>query len=134
MHLEGGSPMAKVRRIDLSFDEFIAGTIGLSDVEMGIFWRACLLIYSRSGPIDRRTLRKACDSQARTFNRCLDRLLEGGKLIEKEGKLTQNRCQTEIKLASNRAETSAKNLANRWRKPLKNKETPHAAPTSFGDT
>src|SRR5262245_39893022 len=43
----------KVRRVDLSPDEYIAGTFGqLTPLQFAVYWAACLLIYSRGGAVD----------------------------------------------------------------------------------
>jgi uncharacterized protein YdaU (DUF1376 family) len=43
--------MSKVRRVDFSPDEWIAGTRELTMEERGAYWDVCALIYSRGGPI-----------------------------------------------------------------------------------
>lgn len=42
----------KVRYVDLTFDEFLAGVAGeLTPAQLGVYWMICLLIYSRGEPV-----------------------------------------------------------------------------------
>lgn len=112
----------KVRRIDLSFDEFIAGTIALSDVEMGIFWRACLLIYSAGGRVHKDVLRRCCTSDPRVYKRVIAGLLQSGKLTEDGAYFVNSRCVVELEFAKRRSAVGAENVSKRWSKYRKNNE------------
>ena len=72
----------KVRRIDFSPDEWLAGTTKLTLVEKGCYWTVCCLIYSKGGPVDDDPVWLArnmgCD--VRTWKAVRERLLELGKL------------------------------------------------------
>jgi hypothetical protein len=36
----------KIRRVFFSADEFLAGIVGMTPAEVGIYWTICSLIYS----------------------------------------------------------------------------------------
>jgi len=102
---------AKIRRIDFSPDEWIAGTLGMSLEEEAIYLRLVVRIYSHGGalPADPSELARLCGVRPQTMRRILPKLMP--KFVETDGKLTSNRCETEIKLAQNRIETARFNGA-----------------------
>lgn len=100
----------KPRRIDFYPADWLAGTIGLSVCERGLYITALMLIYSRGGPISTEQLRACCQREhGRTFTRLLRSLLDRGKLIQTEdGELDNYRCETELELARKRIEKATK--------------------------
>lgn len=75
--------MAKIRRVDFSPDEWLAGTRELTLEERGAYWDVCALMYSRGGPIpdDRKWLRQVLGAdRVRTVHRLIERLVAIGKL------------------------------------------------------
>ena len=106
----------KVRRIDFSPDEWLAGTTKLSVIEKGCYWTVCCLIYSKGGPVDDDPawLARNCGCDVRRWRSARARLLALGKLIllqpEKRaangtfagGKLTNSRCEQELNKARTR--------------------------------
>lgn len=92
----------KVRRIDFSFDEWIAGTVGMSVEEEGLYIRMIARYYSRGEALPDNPLEIArlCNVRPQMVRRLLPKLLE--KFEKTAGKLRQNRCETELKLAENR--------------------------------
>jgi hypothetical protein len=96
----------KIRRIDLSPDEWIAGTLGMSVEEEGLYFRIIVRMYSRGDalPADPVELAKICGVRPQLMRRILPKLLP--KFLETAGKLRQNRVETELKLARNRLETA----------------------------
>ena len=101
----------KIRRVDFSPDEWIAGCLGLTAEEEGIYIRMIMRYYSRGGPLpaDPVELGRLCGVRPQMMRRVLPKLLP--KFEETDGKLRQNRCETEIKLAENRIETARLNGA-----------------------
>lgn len=103
----------KVRRINYSADEMLAGVSGeLSAHEFGVYWMVCTLIYSSGRSIDDDAQRlagrfKGCNQ--RSIRSALDRLIELGKIEQKLGKLSVKRCEKELELSANRIKTSRKN-------------------------
>lgn len=101
----------KVRRIDFSPDEWIAGTLGMTIEEEGLYIRIIARIYSRGEalPSDPVELAHLCGVRPQMMRRLLPKLLP--KFDETPGKLRSNRCETELKLARNRVETARLNGA-----------------------
>jgi uncharacterized protein YdaU (DUF1376 family) len=92
----------KIRRIDFSPDEFIAGTMELSDAECGLYWRLCSLIYSRGRSVSRDELRAVSPSHGNAFNALLRRLIAIGKVIGNDADLIVKRCGNELEKAEKR--------------------------------
>ena len=102
--------MAKVRRIDFSPDEWLAGTRELSLEERGAYWDVCALIYSRGGPVndDEVWIAKALTCHVRTWRTIRARLIAAGKLASVDGKLVNLRTLREIQRAESRLKSSRK--------------------------
>ena len=106
----------KVRSINFSPDEWLAGTVALGVVDKGCFWTVCALIYSHGGPIDDDPiwLAKNCGCDPRTWKAARQRLLDCGKLTlvgpnsaggnggAGGGQLTNSRCEQELYKARER--------------------------------
>jgi hypothetical protein len=95
----------KIRRIDFSPDEFLAGTFMLPDIELAIYWRACALIYSRNAPIDIADLRRICSTRKDRFEEALDNLVGDGKLTRNLHEIDNKRARKELEISMNRART-----------------------------
>lgn len=100
--------MAKVRRIDFSPDEFLVGVADLKHDEIGPYWVACSLMYSRGGPIadDDAWIARACGCHVRTWRAIKARLIAVGKLTLEDGLLSNDRCLREIESAQGRLKQS----------------------------
>ena len=87
--------MSKIRRIDFSPDEWLAGTRELTLEERGAYWDVCALIYSRGGPIadDDVQIARALTCHVRTWRKVRARLLELRKLRLVDGYLTNVRSE-----------------------------------------
>lgn len=97
--------MAKIRRVDFSPDEWIAGTRELTLEERGAYWDVCALLYSRGGPIanDDGWIGRALGCHVRTWRTIKARLIAVGKLaVDGDGLLTNGRVEREIKRAEGR--------------------------------
>ncbi len=102
--------MIKIRRVDWHFDEWIAGTVGMSLEEEGLYIRLVNIYYSHGGlPSDVNELAKLTHIRPQMFRRLWAKLAR--KFSETGAKLLQNRCETEMKLAENRLETARSNGA-----------------------
>lgn len=116
--------MSKVRRIDYSADEMIAGVAGqLDPVDFGIYWMICTLIYSRGGPIadDHIWISGLFKkTHPRTTRAAIERLVASGKIERSGAELMVNRCRSELERASNRTRTWAENGAKGGRPLNKN--------------
>jgi uncharacterized protein YdaU (DUF1376 family) len=107
----------KIRRVNFSPDEYLAGTVRLSPVERGCYWTVCCLIYSHGGPIDDdpEWLAKACNCHGNTWLAVRRRLVDLGKLIvlpptrgQPCGRLDNPRAARELNAAENRVKLSRK--------------------------
>ncbi|AWJ93296.1 hypothetical protein Sp245p_26085 (plasmid) [Azospirillum baldaniorum] len=96
--------MGKVRRVDLSPDEWLVGAATLRPDERGCYITVCCLIYSYGGPIDDddRDLAKLCNTTIEKWRRIRASLLARRKLFLRDGKLSNRRCETEIARAASR--------------------------------
>jgi len=94
----------KIRRVDFSPDEWIAGTVGMTLEEEGLYIRVCALIYSHGGPIGMELLKRACQhDHGNRVNACLARLVAMQKLIRNGLEIDQKRCRNELEKALIRA-------------------------------
>jgi uncharacterized protein YdaU (DUF1376 family) len=100
--------MTKIRRIDFSPDEWIAGTIGMSLEEEGLYMRICTLIYSRGGPIEVVQLHRV-GLHGNKLNALLERLLSMGKIERNGGEIDQKRCRIELETARIRLRKASEN-------------------------
>jgi len=119
----------KVRRIDFSPDEWIAGCQGLSEEEEGVYVRLVARIYSRGGPLQLHNLADYCGSDPRRFWRIVNQLWQKGKvqirhdveptspqdLAKIGGTLAIHRCEVELKSAQDRSEIGANLARKRWK-------------------
>lgn len=108
--------IAKVRSVNWSPDEWLAGTVVLTAVEKGCYDTVLNLIYSKGGPIDDDPvwLARNCRCDPRTWKAARRRLLELGKIQRIEpssngnggvppcGQLTNSRCERELYKARER--------------------------------
>lgn len=88
-------------------DAALAGMIGLTPEERGIYNTVIDLLYSRDGelPEDDRFFARACECRPQVWRRVRNSLLTKGKLYyRQDGKLTANRVVNELQTASKRIE------------------------------
>jgi uncharacterized protein YdaU (DUF1376 family) len=112
----GGLTVQKIRYFDFYADEWIAGTVGMSLADEGLYIRACALIYSHGGPIALEHLKKSCrEDHGHTVNASLRRLIEAGKLSSNGGQIDSKRCANEIQKACKRIANGRQNVAKRWK-------------------
>lgn len=112
----------KIRRVDFSPDEWLAGTAELSDEDRGTYITICALIYSRGGPIRYEVLKGHSHSHGNKLQASLDRLESGGKIVRNGSEIDQKRCENELEKARKRHEKALENGAkggrpNRLAKP-----------------
>jgi Protein of unknown function (DUF1376). len=99
----------KIRRIDFSPDEWLAGTVGMTAVELGVYWQACALIYSRDAPITDDLLIRAIAGDPRPIKNAIARLVAWDKLQRSGSELTQKRCTSELEVSRNRIASASEN-------------------------
>lgn len=115
--------MAKVRKIDFSPDEFLAGVIGMTMAEGHTYWVLCSLIYSSSdwiAPTDERF--RAIKSDPRSVQAALRSLIDRGKIeVRADGKMMVRRCGQELERASRRIQEAVES-GSRGGRPRKQSE------------
>jgi uncharacterized protein YdaU (DUF1376 family) len=99
----------KVRRIDFSPDEWLAGTVGMSAVDLGVYWQACALIYSRDGPIADDLIIRAIADDPRRIRNAIERLVARDKLQRSGSQLSNRRCIDELQVSRRRIASAAQN-------------------------
>jgi len=91
--------MTKIRHVDFYADEYLAGVATLSAVDIGVYWTACAMIYSRGGPIEIADLKRFMRLHWRAFDASMARLIEAGKLTLEGGQVSCKRCASELQKA-----------------------------------
>ena len=100
--------MSKIRHADFYPDEFLVGIVGLNPAEIGAYWVACSLMYSRGGPIadDDAWIARACGCHVRTWRMLKTKLVAAGKLRIEGGVVVNSRVVREIERAHGRVKQS----------------------------
>jgi uncharacterized protein YdaU (DUF1376 family) len=103
--------MKKIRRIDLSPSEFNDGTVGLKAEDIGVYIVILCRIADNAGAIDKYDYRVLhhFKNQNPKIKKIIDKLIELEKLIEINGKVTNNRIEYEIKQTQKRIENAQEN-------------------------
>lgn len=118
----------KVRRVDFSPDEWLAGTLGMSPEEIGVYITICALIYSRGGdvPDDETYLSRICGCHWRTFRAIRKSLIDRGKAEILNGSWHVKRCSEELHKALRRSSEATQNAVTRWSKHRETNDLPNA--------
>ena len=108
----------KVRRVDFSPDEWLAGTVGLTLEEEGLYIRLCALIWSRGGRVAEDLLRASTKAHGNKVNAVLDRLEAKGKITRNGPEIGQKRAEKELENAEIRLRNASENgqLGNKIKK------------------
>jgi uncharacterized protein YdaU (DUF1376 family) len=122
----------KVRRIDFSPDEWLAGTLELSNLDRGTYITVCALIYSRGGPITDELVKLHCSIHGNSLNASLERLAKAGKITRNGVEISQKRCGKELETAQKRVRNWRENGEKGGRPSSKNKDL--AKPKGFSST
>jgi uncharacterized protein YdaU (DUF1376 family) len=101
--------VTKIRRVDFSADEWIAGTRGMTLAEEGLYIRICALIYSHGGPITIDHIKRCCSEHGNKVNSLLTHLEMTWKIDRKGDEIDQKRCRNELEKALKRHETAVEN-------------------------
>ena len=99
--------------------DWLAGTRGLSAAETGVYITILCMIYEREAPLDmpRDRLARLCGCTVTNFERALSALIDGGKLIIKDGGLWNKRAECELELRSSKRSNAKRSANARWEKP-----------------
>lgn len=102
--------------------DFVHGCLGLTLEEKGAYSLCLDLIYDRGGPIpdDARWLAGVCGVSLRKWTALRARLIDVGKLIAADGRLSNRRAEKEIENASKTAQKHAESGSNGGRKRAEN--------------
>lgn len=105
----------KVRRIDFSADEWLAGTHGLTAFDRGVFITICALIYSHGKRVQSGLVAQHCACHGNALNASLNRLVALHKIYRKGSEIGQKRCEKELENARKRSTNARENVAKRWK-------------------
>lgn len=102
--------------------DFIHGTMGLSLEEKGAYSIILDLIYDRGAPIidDARYLAGVCGCSVRKWSAIRARLLEMGKIVAKDGFISNSRAEKEIEISAKSSNERAENGAKGGEKRAEN--------------
>ena len=95
----------KIRTINFSPDEFIAGVAGMSAVDIGVYWIILSLMYSSGGSIrdDDERIFAIVGNHPNLVRPSIERLINKGKIDRAEnGDLSQTRVRRELDAAETR--------------------------------
>jgi len=114
----------KVRRIDFSPDEWLAGTQELGPYDRGVYITVCALIYSRGERINVDLLIRHLGAHGNAVNASLARLENARKIVRNGLEIGQKRSENELEKAQKRSEKWLENLPDP--KKINDKPPPNA--------
>lgn len=96
--------------------DFLTGTIDLSPAEVCVYIKLICRMYEREGEIERDDLRlaKLCGMRPQSFAKHLTALIGQGKIIENDGRLSNERVITETKKWQKSGLIQSQNARKRW--------------------
>lgn len=112
--------------------DWLAGTRGLTAAETGIYITLIAMMYERCSPLsdDRTRLARLCGCPAGAFTRCLDALIEAGKIIVTEDGLWNERVGKEASnrdiLTQKRSDAATQKWKKHRKKTVKNQQAEDA--------
>lgn len=91
-------------RVDLYFEDFLAGMFDLTPEERGDYFTVCCLLWKHKGrlPDDDRIIARWCNTSIRAWRAVKTRLVEMGKLVLADGVVRQPRAEHEWSAAVER--------------------------------
>ncbi len=101
----------KVRKVDYSFDEFLAAVAGMRADDIGVYWIICSLIYSSGGPIkiDDPRIFAIIKTRNTQILGSIERLVAVSKLSRSGNELDSKRCRSELERVSKRIRSWSEN-------------------------
>ena len=99
----------KIRRVDFSPDEWLAGTAELSEFDRGVYITICALIYSRGERIGEELLRRHCQAHGNAINSSLSRLEVMRKITRNGSEIGQKRSENELETVQKRLRNASEN-------------------------
>lgn len=98
------------------WDDFLVGTIELSAHDTGVYIKLLARMYGRDGsiPDDPPSLARLVGSDTRQFKRCLNKLIELGKITRENGVLSNRRVLDELGKSREISQSASQNSRKRW--------------------
>lgn len=98
--------------------DFLNGIADLEPNQIAVYSVVLNLIYDGEGPTpdNAERIARRCNMRPTTCKKAIDALVEMGKLIRRDGVLSNARCEKEIKSRQNLAQKSAESAHSRWNK------------------
>lgn len=108
----------KVRKVDLSPDEFLVGIAGMTPEEIAVYTVSIMLQYSSGGeiPWDDARMMRVINARPTRLRKAAAALIARGKLSANGEKVVNKRVINELKAASSRIENAEKAARIRWEK------------------
>jgi uncharacterized protein YdaU (DUF1376 family) len=101
----------KILHIDFWSDEWLAGTLGMTLEEEGLYIKICALIWSTGGHITCEHLKRCTRAHGNKVNAILERLEKAGKIVRNGSEICQKRAEKELENARKRVGKSRENGA-----------------------
>lgn len=120
--------MADMPYFKFYHQDWIAGTSDLSMAERGAYITLVAIMYDIGGPVvrDDARLAKRCGTSVANFRTALNGLLATGKIVEKDGYLTNDRVQKELADYMQTRSVASQNAKSRWDKVKQNQSSKNA--------
>lgn len=98
--------------------DWLGGTRGMSAVEAGVYINLLAMMYERGAPLveDTGKLARLCGASNSVFKRCLERLVDDGKIVRGDGDLWNERVGKEQSYRSEKSAVGKHAAKSRWRK------------------
>lgn len=96
--------------------DFLNGIADMDPNQIAVYSVVLNRIYDNEGPIDDDVERIArrCNMRPTSCKKAVDTLVESGKLIRRDGVLSNSRCEKEIKSRQKLAQKSSESARSRW--------------------
>lgn len=114
--------------------DWLTGVALLSDNERGVYMTLLALMYDGGGPIERKDerLARVCGCKRKSdFVKALNVLIEDGKIIDRDGFLSNERAENELKNREEMSQKQSEKAHKRWsgssEKIQQNQQKPDAA-------
>jgi uncharacterized protein YdaU (DUF1376 family) len=103
-------------------DDFMRGTLGLTDEETGVYMKLICVLYDHGGWVtgDIQWLSRASHTHPRALRRILQALIDKGKIVSEGGRISNTRIVNEIQEQRKRKEKRGKNGKRTELKPDSN--------------
>ena len=96
--------------------DFLNGVADMEPNQIAVYAIVLNRIYDNQGPIpdDVDKIARRCNMRPTTCKKVIETLVESGKLIRRDGVISNSRCEKEIESRSKLAQKSSENAQHRW--------------------